>query len=59
MSGLGKKKMLRSILPPGAKKAWETNLIEQLADDLPLAKDSVTVYTKPYEIKTVSVKFAD
>jgi alpha-mannosidase len=46
-------------LPTGAQNAWETNLIEQPLGELPVANDSVTVHTKPYEIKTVSVRFAE
>ena len=45
-------------LPAGAQHAWETNLIEQASGELQLADDSVRVHTKPYEIKTISVKFA-
>ena len=46
-------------LPAGAQRAWETNLIEIPSGELPVADDSVTVHTKPYEIKTVSVKFVE
>ena len=54
----GKEADVTVHLPTGAQKAWETNLIEQSAGDLPVANGSVTVHTKPYEIKTVSVTFA-
>jgi alpha-mannosidase len=43
-------------LPPGAQSASETNLIEQSVGTLPEANGTVTVRTKPYEIKTVSIK---
>ena len=55
----GKEEDVAIHLPAGAKKAWETNLIEQSAGELPLTNDTLTVHTKPYEIKTVSVKFTD
>jgi alpha-mannosidase len=45
-------------LPAGAQSAAETNLIEQSIGDLPLTKNAITVHTKPYEIKTVAVRFA-
>jgi len=44
-------------VPPAAESARETNLIEQPAGELPLKGGMVTVHTKPYEIKTVSVTF--
>ena len=44
-------------VPTGAQKAWETNLIEQPLGELPVTNDSVTVHTKPYEIKTMSVRY--
>jgi alpha-mannosidase len=53
----GKEADVTIQLPPGAQKAWETNLIEQPAGDLAVTNGSVTVHTKPYEIKTVSVRF--
>jgi alpha-mannosidase len=61
--GAGKEADVKVQLPPGAQTAWETNLIEQSllepsADDRSVAKGSVTVHTKPYEIKTVEVRFA-
>jgi alpha-mannosidase len=45
-------------LPPGAKAARETNLIEQSTGTLAVSDGIVTVHTKPYEIKTVAVQFA-
>jgi hypothetical protein len=48
-------------LPPGALSAQETNLMEVSSpsvSSLPMDKGSVTVHTKPYEIKTVKVRFA-
>jgi alpha-mannosidase len=55
----GKESDVTVDLPAGAQQAWETNLIEQPSDELRVTKDSVTVHTKPYEIKTISVKFTD
>jgi alpha-mannosidase len=55
----GKESDVTIHLPGGAQKAWETNLIEQPSGELSLVNDSLTVHTKPYEIKTVEVKFAD
>ncbi|MGA8152017.1 MAG: alpha-mannosidase [Terriglobales bacterium] len=45
-------------VPPGAQSAAETNLMEKTVGPLPLQNDTVTVPTKPYEIKTVTVQFA-
>jgi alpha-mannosidase len=41
----------------GAQSAVETNLMEEPIQELPLKNDVATVHTKPYEIKTVKVKF--
>ncbi|MBI3477410.1 MAG: alpha-mannosidase [Acidobacteria bacterium] len=54
----GKEADVRVQLPPGAMSASETNLIEQSIGNLAVTNGSVTVHTKPYEIKTVAVKFA-
>jgi len=45
-------------LPPGAQSASDTDLMERPVGPLSLANDKVTVPTKPYEIKTVQIKFA-
>lgn len=45
-------------LPPGAQDASETNLIEQPLEHRSVANGAVTVHTKPYEIKTVEVRFS-
>jgi alpha-mannosidase len=45
-------------LPPGAQSASETDLMERAAGDLALQGGAVTVHTKPYEIKTIRVRFA-
>ncbi len=45
-------------LPPGAESARETNLMEKPIADLPVTNSELTVPIKPYEIKTVEIKFA-
>jgi alpha-mannosidase len=50
-------------LPAGAQSASETDLMERATADLAVNHlganhDAVTVHTKPYEIKTVKVRFA-
>jgi alpha-mannosidase len=46
-------------LPPGAESASETDLMEKRTGSLSLHGSSVKVLTKPYEIKTVEVKFSN
>ena len=46
-------------LPPGAESATETDLMEKRTGSLSLNGSSLKVPTKPYEIKTVEVKFSD
>jgi len=46
-------------LPPGAESAMETDLMEKRTGSLSLNGSSVKVATKPYEIKTVEVKFSN
>ncbi len=53
----GRPTQVRLHLPAGATQAWETNLMETPDHELPIAANAVTVPTKPYEIKTVKVKF--
>jgi alpha-mannosidase len=45
-------------LPRRAQTAWETNLIEQSIGDLQVTRGGITTHTKPYEIKTMAVRFA-
>jgi alpha-mannosidase len=54
----GKESDVKLTLPSGAESASETNLMEKPAQDLKIESNSVNVHTKPYEIKTVSVRFA-
>ena len=45
-------------LPMGARSASETDLMERSVADLRVVNDTVTIHTKPYEIKTMKVVFA-
>jgi alpha-mannosidase len=44
-------------LPPGAQSAEETDLMERPIASIPVQNDSVTLRTKPYEIKTIKVQY--
>jgi alpha-mannosidase len=54
----GKETDVKIQLPPGAQSAQDADLMERPTTDLPLQSGAVTVHTKPFEIKTVKVKFA-
>ena len=54
----GKESDVKLHLPTGAQSASETDLMEKPIGELAVHNDSVTVHTKPYEIKTVKVQFA-
>jgi alpha-mannosidase len=54
----GKEADVRLRLPAGAQAASETDLMEKPIAGLAVRDDSVTVHTKPYEIKTVKVRFS-
>ncbi len=54
----GKESDVKIVLPPGAQSASETDLMERPIRDLALQGGTVTVHTKPYEIKTIRVRFA-
>ena len=45
-------------LPPDAESAAETDLMERPIGKLSVHKGGVSLYTKPYEIKTIKVQFA-
>jgi alpha-mannosidase len=45
-------------LPPSAKSASETDLMERATGALVIQNGSTTIHTKPYEIKTLKVRFA-
>ena len=53
----GKEADVKVQLPAGAQSASETDLMEKPTVDLALRNGAVTVHTKPYEIKTLKVKF--
>jgi alpha-mannosidase len=46
-------------LPGGATSASETDLMERPLGNLPVSNREVKVPTKPYEIKTIEVRFSD
>ena len=54
----GKESDVKLQLPAGAQSASETDLMERPLVELSVTESSVTVHTKPYEIKTVRVRFA-
>jgi alpha-mannosidase len=53
----GKESDVKLRLPSGARTASETDLMERPVAELSLQDGTVTVPTKPYEIKTVRVRF--
>jgi len=54
----GKEADVKLQLPTGALNASETDLMERPTAELSLRDGLITVHTKPYEIKTVRVRFA-
>ncbi len=54
----GKESDVTIQVPRAVQRASETNLIEQSIGSLSVTNASITVHTKPYEIKTVAVRFA-
>ena len=54
----GKEGEVTLQLPPGAQSASETNLMEKPETSISVRDDSVTIGTKPYEIKTIKIQFA-
>jgi alpha-mannosidase len=54
----GKESDVRIVLPVGAQSASETDLMERPIADLAVPGGVVAVHTKPYEIKTIRVRFA-
>jgi alpha-mannosidase len=53
----GKETDVKIVLPAGAESASDADLMEKSTGALAVSGDSVTVHTKPYEIKTVRVGF--
>jgi alpha-mannosidase len=45
-------------LPPGAESAAETDLMEKPIANISILNGGVTLHTKPYEIKTIKVRFS-
>lgn len=54
----GKEGDVKLSLPEQPRSASETNLMEKVIGPLSAHASTVTVHTKPYEIKTVKVQFA-
>ena len=54
----GKDANVEIELPPGALTAQDTDLMERAISELPVRGGVVRVRAKPYEIKTVKVRFA-
>jgi alpha-mannosidase len=54
----GKEADVKLRLPAAVQSASETDLMEKSIADLAVLNDTVTVHTKPYEIKTLKVRFA-
>jgi alpha-mannosidase len=54
----GKEADVKLQLPAGAQSASETDLMERSIADLAVRNNAVTMHTKPYEIKTLKVRFA-
>jgi alpha-mannosidase len=54
----GKESDVKIVLPVGAQSASETDLMERPVGDLGVPGGVVAVHTKPYEIKTIRVRFA-
>jgi alpha-mannosidase len=54
----GKEADVKLYLPPGARSAASTDLMERTIADLAVHDNTVTVHTNPYEIKTLKVRFA-
>jgi len=53
----GKESDVTFQLPAGAQAASETDLMERPVAELAVKNGTVTVHTKPYEIKTVRIRF--
>jgi alpha-mannosidase len=53
----GKEADVKLQLPPGAQSAFETDLMERSIAELAVHNNAVAVHTKPYEIKTLKVRF--
>jgi alpha-mannosidase len=54
----GKEAEVKLQLPAGAQSALETDLMEKSVADIAVHNTAVTIHTKPYEIKTLKIRFA-
>jgi alpha-mannosidase len=54
----GKESDVKLQLPAGAQSVSGTDLMERSIGELPLQNGIVSVHTKPYEIKTLRIRFA-
>jgi alpha-mannosidase len=55
----GKEGSVTVQVPPGADSASETDLMEKPLSTLPVNSGAIKVPTKPYEIKTIKIQFAE
>ena len=55
----GKEGPVTVQVPPGADSASETDLMEKPLSTLPVNSGAIKVPTKPYEIKTIKIQFAE
>ena len=55
----GKEGPVTVQVPPGADSASETDLMEKPLSTLPVNSGAIKVLTKPYEIKTIKIQFAE
>jgi len=55
----GKESDVKLQLLPGMQSVYETDLMEKPLSELAISDGSVTVHTKPYEIKTVRIRLAE
>ena len=53
----GKQSDVKLRLPAGAESASQTDLMERSTTHLSIEQGNVTVPTKPYEIKTLRIRF--
>jgi alpha-mannosidase len=53
----GKEGDVKITLPPGAQSAADADLMERPILELPIQGGAVSVPTKPYEIKTLRIKY--
>ena len=56
---VGKDSEVTIQLPAGAESAVETDMMEKPLANLSVSTGRVSIHTKPYEIKTIKVKFSE